>query len=156
MFTALPIAVLAGLALYVYNIGWLPSVAVFVSLFAVAYTLVFFMVQRFVYRKIKLIYKLIYQTKASKKEEFYYKKILPQKSIDEVKEDVEVWAEHHSAEIELLKKNEAYRKEFLLNLSHELKTPIFAIQGYVDTLINGALEKPEVNTKVFKQCFKEY
>ncbi len=105
------------------------------------------MVQSFVYRKIKLIYKLIYQTKASKREEFYYKNILPQKSIDEVREDVENWAQQRKAEIEVLKQNEAYRKEFLQNLSHELKTPIFAIQGYVDTLLNGALANPEVNIK---------
>jgi two-component system phosphate regulon sensor histidine kinase PhoR len=105
------------------------------------------MLRRFIFRKLKLIYKLIYQTKATKKEEFYYNNILPQKSIDEVKEDVEVWAEHHKEEIEVLRENEKFRKEFLLNLSHELKTPIFAIQGYVDTLLNGALDKPEVNKK---------
>jgi two-component system phosphate regulon sensor histidine kinase PhoR len=110
--------------------------------------------QRFLYPKIKIIYKLIYQTKASKKEEFYYKNILPQKSISEVSEDVENWAENHSAEIDTLKKNEAYRKEFLLNLSHELKTPIFAIQGYVDTLLNGALDKPEVNKKFLSNTSK--
>lgn len=105
------------------------------------------MVQQFVYRKIKLIYKLIYQTKASKREEFYYKNILPQKSIDEVREDVEQWAEQKKAEIEVLQQNEAYRKEFLQNLSHELKTPIFAIQGYVHTLLGGALENVNVNRK---------
>jgi two-component system phosphate regulon sensor histidine kinase PhoR len=105
------------------------------------------MVQQFVYRKIKLIYKLIYQTKASKREEFYYKNILPQKSIDEVREDVEEWAKQKKAEIEILQQNEAYRKEFLQNLSHELKTPIFAIQGYVHTLLGGALENPDVNKK---------
>lgn len=109
--------------------------------------MILFMVQRFVYRKIKLIYKLISQTKASKREEFYYKNILPQKSIDEVREDVEKWAEQKKQEVEMLQKNEAFRKEFLQNLSHELKTPIFAIQGYVDTLLNGALENPEVNKK---------
>ena len=64
-----------------------------------------------------------------------------------MRQDVETWAEQRKAEIELLKQNEVYRKEFLQNLSHELKTPIFAIQGYVDTLINGALENPEVNRK---------
>lgn len=120
---------------------------VFTVVFLSCYGLVLFMVQSFVYRKIKLIYKLIYQTKASKREEFYYKNILPQKSIDEVREDVENWAQQRKAEIEVLKQNEAYRKEFLQNLSHELKTPIFAIQGYVDTLLNGALENPEVNRK---------
>jgi two-component system phosphate regulon sensor histidine kinase PhoR len=94
-----------------------------------------------------LIYKFIYQTKASKREEFYYKNILPQKGIEEVSKDVQEWAEQRKAEIEMLQANETFRKEFLQNLSHELKTPIFAIQGYVDTLINGALENPEVNKK---------
>ena len=125
---------------------WLPPVG-FIVIFGAIYGLVLFMVQSFVYRKIKLIYKLIYQTKASKREEFYYKNILPQKSIDEVREDVEKWAHQRKAEIEVLQQNEAYRKEFLPNLSHEFKTPIFAIQGYVDTLMNGALDNPEVNKK---------
>ena len=119
----------------------------FFIIFGGCYGLVLFMVQQFVYRKIKLIYKLISQTKASKREEFYYKNILPQKSMDEVREDVENWARQKKAEVEILQQNEAYRKEFLQNLSHELKTPIFAIQGYVDTLLNGALENPNVNRK---------
>ena len=99
-----------------------------------------------------MIYKFIYQTKASKKEEFYYKNILPQKSIDEVRDDVENWALQRKAEIEMLQQNEAYRKEFLQNLSHELKTPIFAIQGYVDTLLGGAIDKADVNKKFLQSA----
>ena len=118
-----------------------------ILIFLGSYGLILFTFQKFIYRKIKLIYKLIYQTKASKREEFYYKDILPQKGIDEVREDVENWAEQRKSEIEKLQQNEQYRKEFLQNLSHELKTPIFAIQGYVDTLLNGALENPAVNSK---------
>ena len=121
--------------------------ATFAGLFILTYNLTHFIIQRFIFRKIKLIYKFIYQTKATKREEFYYKNILPQKSMKEVSEDVEKWAEQKKAEIELLKQNEAYRKEFLQNLSHEIKTPIFAIQGYVDTLLNGALENESVNRK---------
>ena len=119
----------------------------FLVIFIGSYGLVLYTLQTFIYRKIKLIYKFIYQTKASKREEFYYKNILPQKSIDEVREDVENWAGQRKAEIELLQQNEAFRKEFLQNLSHELKTPIFAIQGYVDTLINGAMDNAAVNKK---------
>jgi len=145
--TALIIAVPISTAIYFFYPLWWTAVISFIVIFTGSFGLILFMVQQFVYRKIKLIYKLIYQTKASKREEFYYKNILPQKSIDEVREDVEIWAEQRKAEIELLKQNEVYRKEFLQNLSHELKTPIFAIQGYVDTLINGALENPEVNRK---------
>ena len=51
------------------------------------------------------------------------------------------------AEIEILQQNEAFRKEFLQNMSHELKTPIFAIQGYVDTLLGGAINNEAVNVK---------
>jgi len=110
-----------------------------------SYLLIRFVLESFIYRKIKLIYKFIYQTKASRKEETYYQYILPQKSIDEVREDVEEWAEKQVEEIEVLKRNEQFRKEFLQNLAHEVKTPVFAIQGYVDTLLQGALENPEVN-----------
>jgi len=119
-----------------------------------SYLLIRFVLESFIYRKIKLIYKFIYQTKATKREETYYKYILPQKSIDEVRQDVEQWAEQRSAEIELLKTNEAYRKEFLQNLAHEFKTPIFAIQGYVDTLLNGALDNPEVSTRFLENAAK--
>ena len=145
--TALIISVPIGIGIYFLKPDLWTVLISFVIIFLGSYGLILFMVQNFVYRKIKLIYKLIYQTKASKKEEFYYKNLLPQKSIDEVREDVENWAQQRKAEIEVLKRNEAYRKEFLQNLSHELKTPIFAIQGYVDTLLDGALENPEVNRK---------
>lgn len=152
--TALLLAVPISIGIYVFEPRWWIAMISFVVIFAGAYGLILWMVQHFVYRKIKLIYKLIYQTKASKREEFYYNHILPQKSIDEVRQDVEKWAEQRKAEIEVLKRNEAYRKEFLQNLSHEIKTPIFAIQGYVDTLLNGALNNPEVNTKFLLRASK--
>ncbi|MDQ6755350.1 MAG: HAMP domain-containing histidine kinase [Bacteroidota bacterium] len=145
--TALPLAIVIAITGYLYHETGMIILIASAVFYLLSYLLIAFMLKRFIYRKLKLIYKLIYQTKATKKEEFYYENILPQKSIDEVKEDVEVWAEHHKDEIELLRSNEIFRKEFLLNLSHELKTPIFAIQGYVDTLLNGALDKPEVNKK---------
>ncbi len=145
--TALALAIPIALGIYIFKPVWWIALSSFVVIFLGSYGLILYTLQNFIYRKIKLIYKFIYQTKASKKEEFYYKNILPQKSIDEVKDDVESWAEQRKAEIEMLQQNEVYRKEFLQNLSHELKTPIFAIQGYVDTLINGALDNPEVNKK---------
>jgi two-component system phosphate regulon sensor histidine kinase PhoR len=101
-----------------------------------------------------LIYKFINQTKATRREEMYHKYILPQKSIDEVREDVEAWAEQRSREVDVLKRNDVFRKEFLQNLSHEFKTPVFAIQGYIDTLLQGALENPEVNTRFLEKASK--
>ncbi|MEO6682506.1 MAG: ATP-binding protein [Ginsengibacter sp.] len=152
--SSVPIALLASLAVYGYSDLWLPSVIFFCLLTLVAYLIIFYTVKRFIYRKLKLIYKLIYQTKASKKEEFYFKNILPQKTILEVNKDVEEWAIHHKAELETLKENEIFRKEFLLNLSHELKTPIFAMQGYIDTLLNGAMDNSEVNKRFLNNASK--
>ncbi len=145
--TALGVSIPIALGIYFIKPVWWIAMLSFLLIFMGSYGLILYTLQTFIYRKIKLIYKFIYQTKASKREEFYYKNILPQKSIDEVREDVESWAEQRKEEIEMLQQNEAYRKEFLQNLSHELKTPIFAIQGYVDTLLNGALDNTDVNKK---------
>jgi two-component system, OmpR family, phosphate regulon sensor histidine kinase PhoR len=145
--TALIIAIPITIGISFFKPVWWFILVTLLVVFLGSFALISYTLQRFIYRKIKLIYKFIYQTKASKREEFYYKNILPQKGIDEVRQDVERWAEERKAEIEILQQNENYRKEFLQNLSHELKTPIFAIQGYVDTLLNGALENPEVNKK---------
>ena len=125
-----------------------------VFVFGGSFALILFTLERFIYRKIKLIYKLIHQTKATRKEEMYFKYILPKKSIDEVRQDVEDWGERQKKEIELLQKNEAYRKEFLQNLAHEFKTPVFAIQGYVDTLLNGALDDERVNKTFLEKAAK--
>ncbi len=144
---AISISVLVAIANLILVDSWWIALLTLVLLFIVSYFLILFFLQQFIYRRIKLIYKFIYQTKASKKEEVYYKYIIPHKSIDEVSEDVEKWAVQKSKEIEILRKNEAYRKEFLQNLAHEFKTPIFAIQGYVDTLLNGAMENPEVRKR---------
>lgn len=132
--------------------GW-QAAATFLLLFILTQWLTWFVIQRFIYRKIKLIYKFIFQTKATRREEYYYQHVLPQKSIEEVSEDVEKWAEQKKSEIELLQRNEAYRKEFLQNLSHEFKTPVFAIQGYIETLLDGnALEDPSVNRKFLENA----
>ena len=147
VFNAIAIAVVASAANMLFNREPLESAIIFAGLFIITYTLTLLFIQRFIFRKIKLIYKFIHQTKATKREEFYYKHILPQKSMEEVSEDVEKWAAQRREEVEILRQNEAYRKEFLQNLSHEFKTPVFAIQGYVDTLLHGALENPSVNRK---------
>lgn len=150
--TSLIIALAVGLGLFAFEKIWWIGLIGFGITFLGCYLLIRSVLEWFIYRKIKLIYKYIYQTKATRREETYYKYILPKKSIDEVSQDVEKWAEQRSAEIEVLKNNEAYRKEFLQNLAHEFKTPIFAIQGYVDTLLSGALDNPEVNKRFLENA----
>lgn len=127
-------------------------------IFSVSFVLAFFIfkyyLKKFIDQRLKLIYKFIYATKAGRKEQFFYKKILPQKSIDQVEQEVALWAEKKSSEIEELRVNENFRKEFLSNLTHELRTPIFTVQGYVHTLLDGALEDEKVNRKFLSNASK--
>jgi two-component system phosphate regulon sensor histidine kinase PhoR len=110
LLTALCLSVPLGIAFFIVSDNvYIGATALMITL-ACSYFLIRFVLESFIYRKIKLIYKYIYQTKASKKEEMYYKYILPKKSIDEVREDVEEWAEQRKAEIEVLRNNEIYRR----------------------------------------------
>jgi two-component system, OmpR family, phosphate regulon sensor histidine kinase PhoR len=146
-FTALVISAPVATGVFLLSSSWRYGLGSLLIVFTGSYLLIQFTLEKFIYRKIKLIYKFIHQTKATRKEEVYFKYILPKKSIDEVREDVERWGNKQTEEIELLRKNEAFRKEFLQNLSHEFKTPIFAIQGYIDTLLNGAMDDLKVRKR---------
>jgi len=87
---------------FIYH-NWFRFALTFLTTGIASYLLIRYIFEIFVNRKIKLIYKLIYQTKATKREETYFKYILPKKELDEVGEEVVQWAEQRSAEIEQLK-----------------------------------------------------
>lgn len=112
----------------------------FVSTFLVFY----FSVEKFIYRKIKLIYKNIHALKSTK-EIADEKMNMSMDVISEVNNEVITWAKERNSEIDLLIKQADYRKEFLGNVSHELKTPIMSIQGYLETLSDGGIEDPTIN-----------
>jgi two-component system phosphate regulon sensor histidine kinase PhoR len=152
LLTALIMSSLIALSVFVLITNWKLLLAYFIVCFVVVYLLVFQILELFIYRKIKLIYKLISYTKASKREEAYQKYILPNKGIDDVRVDVEKWATQKTNEIQTLQSNEQFRKEFLQNLSHEIKTPIFAIQGYLELLADGAVDDPKLSAKFIKQA----
>ena len=154
LFTALVLAIPVSIIVLLVTQNWAWAIIALAGMLITGYLLISFMLERFIYRKIKLIYKFIYKTKATPKEETYYKYILPQKSVDEVREDVEAWAAENEKQIAMLRRTEQFRKEFLQNLSHEFKTPVFAIQAYVDTLLQGALNNPEVNIKFLEKTAK--
>lgn len=99
-------------------------------------------VDKYIFRKIKLIYKTIPNFKPVKKHEKNNARL---ESLEGINEAVLEWGAKQRLEIEELKKMAVYRREFLGNISHELKTPIFNIQGYVLTLLDGGLEDQNIN-----------
>lgn len=76
------------------------------------------------------------------------------KVYDDVRNEIKNWESEKQTEIDELKKAENYRREFLGNVSHELKTPLFSAQGYVHTLIDGGIEDSDVNMLYLKKASK--
>ena len=74
--------------------------------------------------------------------------------ITDLNHEVKVWADNQSEEIKKLRQLEKYRKDFLGNVSHELKTPIFNIQGYILTLLDGGMEDASINKLYLKRAEK--
>lgn len=74
--------------------------------------------------------------------------------VEEIQDELNLWAEKNAQEIARLKENERYRKEFLGNVSHEIKTPIFTVQGYILTLLDGGLEDKNINRKYLERSEK--
>ena len=139
--------------LFSLRINWLLITGSFIIVFTLSYFVFSFILRRFIYDKIKLIYKTIHTLKVQKEEKI--KDIdIHEDIIHRVSTDVADWAEEHKKEIEDLKKLESYRKEFLGNVSHELKTPIFNIQGYILTLLDGAMDDLKVNREYLEKTEK--
>jgi len=113
-------------------------------------------IEQFIYRKIKLIFKIIHDSKSPKSTKKDVLDNLPMKEniLDKVNQEVEEWASENEKEIDQLRQLESYRKEFIGNISHELKTPIFNIQGYILTLLDGGLEDPAINRNYLERSEK--
>ena len=79
---------------------------------------------------------------------------LKDKHVESISEELSAWAETSDMEIARLKETEKFRKEYLGNVAHELKTPIFNIQGYISTLLDGGLEDELINRKYLERTEK--
>lgn len=130
--------------------AWIP-VILFVVTFAGSYLIFVTLLEVFIYRKIKLIYKSISSSRSSK-DKLSEKVQLDDDILGNVNKEVMDWQDKRSAEIDELKRMEVFRKEFLGNVSHELKTPLFNIQGYIHTLMEGAVYDPEVNLNYLQRA----
>lgn len=122
--------------------------SVFINLiisFGASFLLFNFLLKQFIFRKIKLIYKNIHRFKTQSPSVNQVLEKANQDPIEEVSKEVMDWMKENRREINQLKEQATYRREFLGNVSHELKTPIQSIQGYIHTLLDGALEDKKVN-----------
>ncbi len=134
--------------------GWLIIFAATILIFAIGYIVVYSLVERFIYRKIKLIYKSISDTKLSTKDTPLKSSMKSVKLIEDAEVAVLNWQKSKIKELNKQKKLDKYRKEFLGNVFHELKTPLFNIQGYLETLIEGGIYDEKINLKFTKKASK--
>lgn len=111
-----------------------------------------YLVNRFLYTKIRILYKTIHDTQVIDKE--LANKVQNNDALAEVEKEVQEWSETRGSLVSQLKKQEKYRKEFIGNVSHELKTPIFNIQGYILTLLDGGLEDETINRAYLERTEK--
>ncbi len=117
--------------------------------FIINYAIIRYSFNHIIFNRIKLIYKVIGRFQSNEE-----KKKLNENPLDTIQEVVYQWSEDKKKEIKKLKRMAAYRREFLGNVSHELKTPIFNIQGYVSTLLDGGLEDDKINRRFLSKTEK--
>ena len=106
--------------------------------------------RKFVQHRLSLIYRAI-QTKTEDPSKIYKEESLDS-MIENAEKDVQNWQSKQDQEIIKLKEQENFRREFLGNLAHELKTPVFSIQGYILTLLEGGLEDETINKKFLERA----
>ena len=118
----------------------------FIVFFLATIVLIYYIVKRFFHERIKVIYKNIYKFQSASN--------ALELDINKVEKQAEDWADAKEEELNTYKRDENFRREFIGNVSHELKTPIFNIQGYVQTLIEGGLYDEKINMKYLERANK--
>lgn len=132
----------------------IPGIFLTLFIFVLSYLSINYSINRFIYSKIKLIYRSIGMMRSQTKENKIRKKTKSDDVLDIVNQVVLEWGMEQKEEIEALRQGANYRREFIGNLSHELKTPIFNIQGYISTLLDGGLEDKNINRKFLTKTEK--
>jgi two-component system phosphate regulon sensor histidine kinase PhoR len=136
--------------------GVLPAalLVAFILAFASSYLLTYITLEFFIFREINNIYDVL--NKLKDQEHSFIEDGIERSSnpLKRINQEIYSYASDKQREIEELKRMAAFRREFLADVSHELKTPIFAAQGYVYTLLDGAVKDKSVRTKFLKKAAK--
>lgn len=134
---------------YLYEFKWLHVLAFLVSVYVFSFLVIQVSVERFIYKRVKKIYDdltLLESVSLNKGPIMTDMRTLTQ--------EIDKFARDKKIEIEALKVREKYRKEFLGNVSHELKTPLFTVQGYILTLLDGAMNDEKLLEKYLERASK--
>lgn len=118
----------------------------------ISFLLFYLIVKRFVNERLQVLYRTIRRSKMSNRKEMKFK--ISGNTLKKAERDTLRKSVHNKKEIKKLQEQAKFRREFMGNLAHELKTPIFSIQGYLLTLIEGGLEDSEVNMKFLSRASK--
>jgi two-component system phosphate regulon sensor histidine kinase PhoR len=121
----------------------------FLCSFMLTYLILYLRLESYVFNSIKNIYKDLTLLDATS---FNNSPITT--DMESLSKEIDTYAKNKKLELEALKIREKYRKEFIGNVSHELKTPLFTVQGYISTLIDGAAEDPQIRDKYLKRADK--
>lgn len=155
MLLALCIAVIVTLCmLLLSDVSSGALIVNFGIVFSASYFLSFIFMQSLIFNEIKKLNNLL--NKLRKKDLIDFKPLaIPDGNpLANINKEIYTYALTKQREIEELKKLEAFRKEFIANVSHELKTPLFAAQGFVHTLLDGAVKDKSVRNKFLKKAAK--
>lgn len=140
---------LTALLYFMYTVNWLFILLFSFSLFVFSFFVLQYRVEHFIYRRVKKIYDDISLLESSPMRS---KPIMTDMAT--LTYELEKFARDKKLEIETLKVQEEYRREFLGNVSHELKTPLFTVQGYLLTLLDGAMNDKNLRKKYLQRAEK--
>lgn len=149
---ALAVAISLSIVNFYFQGKIVDSIITFSVSLVTSYFVFYYLIERFVYNKIKLIYKLIHNLKLGKDLKDALGEYVSADPINDVEQEVKEWARDKKTEIDQLKEQEKFRREFLANISHELKTPLFAIQGYIEALQDEDLDDPEMSKRFLEKA----
>lgn len=117
----------------------------FIIIAIFCYIILMNLFERFIYKRIRNVYKLIRNLKMDKGLKDALGEKITDDPIGDAEREVKDWAKQRVSEIDKLREQAKFRKEFLSNISHEFKTPLFTTQGYIETLQDGLMEDdPEI------------